>query len=95
VDYDDVRVKITTAGTFTAASSSGVKYSVYTKNSDGLAMNTAVDDEIINGDYQPMAYNVYIRFSEGVYTLNDEYSIIVVGQPEEHGEVRSGQIMRR
>jgi hypothetical protein len=95
VDYDDVRVKITTAGTFSASSSSSVKYSVYTKNSDGLAMNTVVDDEVINGDYQPMAYNVYIRFSEGVFTLNDEYSIIVVGMPEEHGEVRSGQIMRR
>ena len=95
VDYDDVRVKITPAGTFTASSASSVKYSVYTKNNDGLAMNTVVDDVVINGDYQSLAYNMYIRFSEGVYTLNDEYSIIVVGQPEEHGEVRSGQIMRR
>ena len=95
VDYDDVRVKITTAGTFTAGSASGVKYSVYTKNDEGLAMNTVVDDVVINGDYQSLAYNMYIRWSEGVYTLNDQYSIIIVGQPEEHGEVRSGQIMRR
>jgi len=54
-----------------------------------------VQSETVNGDYQALAYNMEIRWSEGVYTLNDEYSIIVVGMPEEHGEVRSGQIMRR
>mgnify|MGYP001181469583 FL=1 len=95
VDYDDVRVKITQAGTFTSGSASSVKYSVYIKNDDGLAMMNVVEDEVINGDYQSLAYGMEIRWSEGVYTLNDEYSIIVVGQPEEHGEVRSGQIMRR
>jgi len=58
-------------------------------------MMNVVEDEVINGDYQSMAYNMEVRFSEGVYTLDDEYSIIVVGQPEEHGEVRSAQIMRR
>tara|TARA_A100001201_G_scaffold20323_3_gene22706 strand:+ start:2776 stop:3750 length:975 start_codon:yes stop_codon:yes gene_type:complete len=95
VDYDDVRVKITQAGTFTSGSASSVKYSVYIKNDDGLAMMNVVEDEVINGDYQSLAYGMEIRWSEGVYTLNDEYSIIVVGQPEEHGEVRSGQILRR
>ena len=95
VDYDDVRVKITQAGTFSSGSASSVKYSVFIKNDDGLAMMNVVEDEVINGDYQSLAYGMEIRWSEGVYTLNDEYSIIVVGQPEEHGEVRSGQIMRR
>lgn len=94
-DYDDVRVKITQAGTFTSGSASTVKYSVFTKNDNGLGMQEVVQSETVNGDYQALAYNMEIRWSEGVYTLNDEYSIIVVGMPEEHGEVRSGQIMRR
>jgi hypothetical protein len=96
VDFDDVRVKISNGGTFTSGSANTtVKYSVFTKNDDGLATNQVITDEEINGSYQALAYNIYIRFSEGVYTTNDEWQIIVQGEPEEHGTVKSEQISRR
>ena len=96
VDFDDVRVKISNGGTFTSGSANTtVKYSVFTKNDDGLATNQVITDEEINGSYQALAYNIYIRFSEGVYTTNDEWQIIVQGEPEEHGTVKSEQVSRR
>jgi hypothetical protein len=96
VDYDDVRVKITAGGTFTSGTANtSVKYSVFVKNDTGLAITEVVQSEEINGDYQGLAYGMYIRFSEGVYTTNDQWGIIVVGQPEEHGSVKSEQVSRR
>ena len=65
------------------------------KNDDGLAMQEVVQSEKINGDYQTMAYGVDIKFGEGVYTTDDTYSVIVIGQAEEHGPVKSEQISRR
>ena len=72
-----------------------VKYSVFVRNDDGLGVEEVVQSEEINGSYQVMAYGIDIRFSEGVYTTNDEWSIIVQGEPEEHGSVKSEQISRR
>jgi hypothetical protein len=96
VDYDDVRVKITAGGTFTSGTANtSVKYSVYVKNDTGLAINEVIQSEELNGDYQGMAYGIYIRWGEGVYTTNDEWSIIVMGMPEEHGSVKSEQVSRR
>jgi hypothetical protein len=94
-DFDDVRVKITAGGTFAAGTASTVTYSVFVKNDDGLAMQEVVQSEKINGDYQTMAYGVDIKFGEGVYTTDDTYSVIVIGQAEEHGPVKSEQISRR
>lgn len=92
--FDDIRIKITTAGTFIAGTASPVEFSVFVKNDDGLGMDEVVQSETINGDYQGMAYGSYIRFGEGVYTLNDTWSIILRGQPEEYGSVKSMQIRR-
>lgn len=96
VDYDDVRIKITVGGTFSSGTANTtVKYSVFVRNDDGLGVEEVVQSEEINGSYQVMAYGIDIRFSEGVYTTNDEWSIIVQGEPEEHGSVKSEQISRR
>jgi hypothetical protein len=96
VDYDDVRVKITAGGTFTSGTANtSVKYSVYVKNDTGLAINEVIQSEELNGDYQGLAYGMYIRWGEGVYTTNDQWSIIVMGMPEEHGSVKSEQVSRR
>ncbi len=94
VDYDEVKVVISTAGTFTAGSASTVKYDVYVKDSKGLKTNKVVSDEIINGDYQPLAYGAEIRFQTGVYTINDEWAVIFQSDEIPVGSVKSGQIYR-
>ena len=82
--WDLVKVIITTGGVLGTA-----KYSVYTKNSDGLKQNQVVTDEIITGDFQPLAGSLQIRFAgetdsstANVSGTADEWEIEVTGQTE-------------
>ena len=93
-DYDEVRVVISTAGTFSPGTASTVKYDVFTKDDTGLRRHKSVDAEVMNGDYQPLAYGALIRFQAGVYTVNDEWSITFQSDEVQMGTVRSGQIYR-
>ena len=94
VDYDEVRVVISTGGTFALGTTSPVKYDVYVKNSEGIRMHKVVDAEQVNGDYQPLAYGARIRFQAGVYVANDEWSIIFQSDEIPVGTVKSGQLYR-
>jgi hypothetical protein len=93
-DYDEVRVVISTAGTFSPGTASTVKYDVFTKDDTGLRRHKSVDAEVMNGDYQPLAYGALIRFQSGLFTLNDEWSITFQSDDVQMGTVRSGQIYR-
>jgi len=93
-DYDEVRVVISTAGTFAPGTTSGVKYDVYTKNDNGLRMQKVVDGETVNGDYQSLAYGAMVRFQAGVYTISDEWSVTFQSDGIPIGSVKSGQIYR-
>lgn len=84
--YDRVGVKITTAGAMGTA-----KYSVWHKDADNLGaerMNngdTADYVETINGQYQPLTDNIYIRFAgdtADTATLNDKWEIEFFGKHE-------------
>ena len=93
-DYDEVRVVISTAGTFAPGTTSGVKYDVFVKDTTGLRMLKVVDGETMNGDYQSLAYGAMLRFQAGVYTLNDEWSVTFQSDGIPIGSVKSGQIYR-
>lgn len=94
-DYDEVRVVINTAGTFTPGTASTVKYDVFTKNETGLRRHKSVDAKVINGDYQDLAYGAQIRFAPGVYNATtDEWSITFQSDEVQIGTVRSGQLYR-
>ena len=56
--YDLIKVIITTGGRIGTAT-----YSVYIKDSDKLKNQQVVTDKIINGDYQPLAGGLEIRFA--------------------------------
>ena len=77
--YDRIKVIISTAGTFTAGSSSGVKFSSYIGSDAGLKVSLVEDGQIIDGGLQPIGHGVYVRFSTGVYTSNDEWEVEVSG----------------
>ena len=93
-DYDEVRIVISTAGTFSPGTASTVKYDVFTKDNTGLRRHKSVDAEVMNGDYQSLAYGALIRFQAGVYTVNDEWSVTFQSDEVQMGTVRSGQIYR-
>jgi len=93
-DYDEVRVVISTGGTFAPGTSSPVKYDVYVKNDNGLRMSKVVDAETMNGDYQSLAYGARIRYQAGVYVANDEWSVTFQSDEIAIGSVKSGQLYR-
>jgi hypothetical protein len=94
-DYDEVKVIISTAGTFAVGSASGVKYDVFVKDSTGLKTHKVVDGETITGDYQSLAYGAQIRFAPGVYnSTSDEWAITFQSSSIPVGQIKSGQIYR-
>jgi len=94
VDYDEVRVVISTGGTFAVGTASPVKYDVYVKDDTGIRMHKVVSAEQMSGDYQQLAYGAQIRFQAGVYTSSDEFAIIFQSSEIPVGTVKSGQIYR-
>ena len=63
------------------------KYSVKSKNSNGLKQQLSVDSEVINGDWQTLGGGLQIRFAgaddSAVATENDEWEIECHGAFEE------------
>ena len=79
VAWDVIKIIISTAGTFTAGSASGVKYSTYVGDSTGTKISLSTSAETIDGSYQNVGHGMQVRFSPGVYTLNDEWELEVSG----------------
>tara|TARA_R100000734_G_scaffold18873_1_gene16875 strand:+ start:678 stop:1637 length:960 start_codon:yes stop_codon:yes gene_type:complete len=79
--WDLVKIIITTGGVLGTA-----KYSVFIKDSDKLKNERILTDEIISGDYQPLAGGLEIRFAgsadDSVATVDDEWECEVVGFTE-------------
>ena len=98
VDYDLVQIKIssTTAGAIGTA-----KYNVFVKDSTGLKTNQVVTEELITGDYQPMAYGLEVRFAgttdASTATANNEWEVEVRGYNEEvdTGDLKGIKMTRR
>ena len=96
VAYDRIKVIITTAGTFASGNESTVTFKSYVGDDTGLKRNLVENDEVIDGSLQPIGHGVYIRFSTGVYTLNDEWEIEVSGLDHTSGGgIETIQMKRR
>jgi len=79
VEWDILKIIITTAGTFTAGSASSVKYSSYIGNDTSTKIELSANAETIDGGYQDVGHGMYVRYSPGVYTINDEWELEVSG----------------
>lgn len=79
VDWDVIKIVITTAGTFTSGSASGVKYDTFVKDDTGLKIDKSSDAEVIDGGFQDVGHGMQVRFSPGVYTINDEWELEISG----------------
>ena len=79
VDWDVIKIVISTAGTFTSGSASGVKYDTFVKDDTGLKIDKSTNAEVIDGGYQDVGHGMQVRFSPGVYTINDEWELEISG----------------
>ena len=84
--YDLIKVQIITGGAMDGTAT----YSVWVKDSDKLGVNEGsqvVTAKKINGDYQPLAGGLQIRFAgsakNSTATANDEWEVEVWGRGEE------------
>ena len=96
VSYDRIKVIISTGGTFAAGTTSTVKYKTFTGSDEGLKVHSTQEAEVIDGSFQPVGHGVYIRFSTGVYTTNDEWEVEVSGlEHTSGGGIETIQLRRR
>ena len=79
VDWDVIKIVISTAGTFTSGSASTVKYDTFVKDDTGLKIDKSTNAEVIDGGYQDVGHGMQVRFSPGVYTINDEWELEISG----------------
>ena len=79
VSWDNIKIIISTAGTFTSGSASGVKFDSYVGDDTGIKIDKQTDAEIIDGNYQTVGHGMFVRFAPGVYTINDEWELEVSG----------------
>jgi len=78
--WDAIKIIISAGGTITAGSANtSVTYSSFTRNEKGLKMNQDTTEEIIDCGWQSVGHDMWVRFSPGVYTTNDEYELEVSG----------------
>ena len=78
--WDLIKIIITNGGTFTAGvENTTVKFSSFVGNENGLKLEQMASDEIIDGYWQLVGHNMYVRFSPGLYHT-DEWELEVSGE---------------
>ena len=96
VSFDRIKVIISTAGTFAAGSASGVKFKSFVGDDTGLKVNLVQEERVIDGGLQHVGHGVFVRFSTGVYTLDDEWEVEVSGlEHTSGGGMNTIQLRRR
>ena len=94
VPYDNIKVVITTGGTFAPGSASPVRFDSYISDSTGMQTLKFASNDIVDGSYSGIGRGISIRFSPGIYTTNDEWSVEVNGDFVTSGAIKSAQAFR-
>ncbi len=79
--WDIIKIKISNGGTITAGTSNTtVKFDSLIGNENGLKLEPMATNEIIDCYWQLVGHDMYVRFSPGLYTTNDEWELEVSGE---------------
>ena len=71
-------------------------YKTFVGDDTGLKVNANQEAEVIDGSFQAIGHGVYVRFSTGVYTANDEWEVEVSGLDHTSGGgIETIQLKRR
>jgi hypothetical protein len=94
VPYDNIKVIVTTGGTFALGSASSIKIDSYISDNTGLQTTKSASNETVDGSYINIGRGIAVRFSAGVYTADDEWSIEVNGDFVTSGAIKTAQAFR-
>ena len=79
--WDLIKIIITSGGNFTAGvANTSVKFSTFIGNENGLKLERMVNEDLIDGYWQLIGHNMYVRFSPGLYTVADEWELEISGE---------------
>ena len=79
-EWDKIKIIISNGGTITEGSAnSSVKFNSFVGNENGLKLQQMATDEVIDWYWQLVGHSMYVRFSAGLYTTNDEYELEISG----------------
>ena len=92
-EWDIIKIIIDTGGTLSSGSSSSIKYSTYGRDETGIKILKIVDDETVTGGWDYVGHGMYVRFSAGVLTTNDEWELEVSGM-RENPSIKTAKLWR-
>ena len=79
-NWDKIKIIIANGGTVTEGSANtSVTYSTLIRSDDGLKLESQISAEAIDCYWQGVGHAMYVRFSAGLYTTNDEWELEVSG----------------
>ena len=93
-EWDILKVQVQTGGTLAASSASSVTYSTWGRDDTGIKISKIVDADTITGGWDYVGHGVYVRFSAGVLTANDEWEVELNGMAAENAVVRTSKLVR-
>jgi len=94
VPYDNIKVIVTTGGTFAVGTSSPVIVDSYISDSTGLQTTKFASSETVDGSYVSIGRGISVRFSAGVYTVADTWNVEVNGDFVTSGAIKNAQAYR-
>ena len=94
VDWDLIKIKINTTGTFAAGTASGVKFDSYVGDDTSLKISQVANAETIDGSFQSVGLGMFVRFSAGVYnSTSDEWELEVSGM-QDNPSIKTARLWR-
>jgi len=95
-NYTDIlKIQIVSGATLASGTASSVTYSTWGKDDTGIKIEQIVNAETVTGGWDYVGLGMYVRWSAGVLTTNDEWELEIMGnEPEENPKVKSMQATR-
>ena len=80
VEWDIIQIKIASGATLARSTNSSVTYSTKGSNADGLQVEALYTSETVTGGWDPVGQGMYVRWSPGVLTTNDQWELEISGE---------------
>tara|TARA_Y100000592_G_scaffold76188_1_gene119180 strand:- start:1957 stop:2943 length:987 start_codon:yes stop_codon:yes gene_type:complete len=95
--WDAIKIIITSGGTITeGVANTTVKFSSFIGNENGLKLEQMAVNEIIDCYWQLVGHSMFVRFSAGVYTTDDEFELEISGTTDQmFTRIKRVQMTRR